>query len=235
MVAGSPRHHPRLPADAAARVSTLKQFRLGPSRQVAELTRPNERWSVPASPHPNVQPPDWLRTSASSSPSATSNAACRTAERLPAKTRLSVRHAPSRRAKPKRTRPTGFVGVAPSGPAIPVTEIARSTGARAMALAPLPPRSRRLSRRARQAFRMELPATLTSPRSNRSQTRVRRRQKNPRWPLGPRGEPAGAGFRCRKIPAPAAAGVQNRLRESEGFSSEHRLLRRLPTGWIAPG
>ena len=73
------------------------------------------------------------RASSSSSCRATSNAACRTCVRSPGKTRRSVRHSPPRRAKPNSTRPTGFVGVAPPGPAMPATETAKSTGARARA------------------------------------------------------------------------------------------------------
>src|SRR6516162_3743715 len=74
-----------------------------------------------------------LRASAASKLSAVWTAACRTDERSPSKTRCSVRLGPLRRANPKMTSPTGLAALPPPGPARPVTEIARSTGARATA------------------------------------------------------------------------------------------------------
>src|SRR5262249_54033854 len=74
-----------------------------------------------------------LRASAASKPSAVRTACCRTAERSPSKTRCSARLGPLRLARPKITRPTGWAALPPPGRAMPVTEIARSTGARATA------------------------------------------------------------------------------------------------------
>src|SRR5215472_1192052 len=82
---------------------------------------------------------DWLRASAASKPSAICRAARRTAERSPSNTRRSVRVGPSRRANPTMTSPTGLAGLPPPGPATPVTEIARSTGARATAPSAIAP------------------------------------------------------------------------------------------------
>ena len=41
-----------------------------------------------------------------------------------------------------------------------------------------------------------------------------------------RDQPAGTGFRGRQPPIAGAAGVENRLRQGQGFSFEHRVLHR---------
>ena len=173
------------------------------------------------------------RLRAAAGPPLTRLAALR--QRSPGKTRRSVRHSPSRRAKPNSTRPTGFAGVAPPGPAMPVTETARSTGARASAPCAI----------AAAVSALTAPCAAIVSGGTPSRLRLRLVRVGHKAPLDDvggthnrgqrsRDQPAGAGFRSRQPPIAGTAGVENRLREAQRFSFEHRMLHLAPTDQRTP-
>ena len=166
------------------------------------------------------------RASTSSSRRATSNAACRMASRP--RERRGVRCGFASARHRATSGPRAFSVWRRRG-----RRCRRRTLARASAPCAITAAVSALTAPCAAIVREEPPAAPIWPRSSKSHP-PRRHRTNPRSRSVLPRPAAGTGFRCRQPPIAGTAGVENRLREAQRFSFEHRMLHLAPTGPKAP-